>query len=252
MGRAPLLTRDNVERAALAAGVAVFFVTGYFGIGRTVDPARARDLATALDRRIPFVASAVWVYLAMFPAAVSPLVLVRCPRLFRRTVAAYGVAIAVSLIVFAALPVTSVGLRADVARLDSGALAPRAVSLLYNLDPPFNSFPSLHLSIATLAALSAWRAGRLNAWAACAGVAAIAVSVVAVKQHFVLDAAGGLILAALIYAVVVRPYEPTLGLDGISPSRSRNAMRESTVADSEGSRRAAGDESRAARYASLS
>jgi membrane-associated phospholipid phosphatase len=225
VGRAPLLTRDNVERAALTAGVAAFFVTGYFGIGRTIDPARARDLATALDRRIPFVASAVWVYLAMFPAALSPLLVVRCPRLFRRTVAAYGVAIAASLIVFAALPVTSAGLRADSARLDTGALSPRVVSLLYGLDPPFNSFPSLHLSIATLAALSAWKAGKLNGWAAAAGVFAIGVSVVAVKQHFVLDAAGGLILAALIYAVVVLPYEPTSGLDGISPSRSRNAIR---------------------------
>jgi hypothetical protein len=211
VGRIPLLTRFSVERIALAVGVIAFFIIGYFGIGMSVDPLRAHDLTTTLDRRIPFVASAIWVYFAMFPAAVSPLFLVSCPRLYRRTVAAYAAAIAVSLVLFALLPVTSAGLRVSDATLTSGDLSRRAVALLYRLDPPLNLFPSLHFSIAALAAFATWKAGRVGGIAAVCGVTAIGLSICAVKQHFVLDAAAGLVLSGAIYAIVLRSYAPNLG-----------------------------------------
>jgi len=138
---------------------------------------------------------------------------------------ARSIAIALSLIVFAAVPVTSIGLRANRAALDTQHISPFAVSLLYRLDPPFNLFPSLHLSIATLAALSVWKAARVAGPTALAGVAAIGTATCTVKQHFVLDGLAGIALAALVYAVVLRPYEAPPGLGGISPSPSRNDIR---------------------------
>jgi membrane-associated phospholipid phosphatase len=202
-----------VERAALTIGVVAFFLAGYFGVGLHLGPSGARELRTALDGRIPFLAGSVWIYLWVFPASLLPLFLIRCPRLFRRTIAAYTIAIAVSLIVFAAFPVTSIGLRVDPKTLDVTRFSPWAVSLLYRLDPPYNLFPSLHLSIASIAALSAWKASRAYGVAAFAGVVSIGVSICTVKQHFVLDGVGGLALAALVHAVVLRPYEPWPGTD---------------------------------------
>lgn len=225
LGRAPLLNRDVALRITFVAALVAFFAFGYFGIGRNVDPSRARELATALDRRIPFIPATVWVYLAMFPTALSPLVLVRPMRLFRRTCGAYAAAIGVSLILFAAFPVTSKGLRAQGGALDPLSLSSRAVALLYRLDPPFNLFPSLHLSIAAIALLSAWKAARLPGAAVGLMLAVIGVSVCTVKQHFVLDALGGLTLAAVVYAVVLRPYRASPEYDGISSSRNRNAIR---------------------------
>ena len=202
-----------MERAVLTIGAVAFFVIGYFAVARNIDPARALDLGTALDARIPFLARSVWVYLWVFPASLLPLFLVRCPRLFRRTLLAYALAIAASLVFFVALPVTSIGLRADPGRLDVTRFSPWAVALLYRLDPPVNLFPSLHLSIAALAALAAWKARRAYGAAACVGVALIGVSICTVKQHFVLDGLGGAALAALVYAFVLRPYAPTPGID---------------------------------------
>ena len=210
---APVLTRRVVPRAFLTIGVLAFFLAGYFGVGLGLDSGRARDLGTVLDHRIPFVAASVWVYLAVFPASLLPLFVVRCPRLFRRTVLAYGLTIATSLVFFVALPVTSIGLRADPATLDVTRVSPFAVALLYRLDPPVNLFPSLHLSIAALAALSAWKARRAYGTAACVGVALIGVSICTVKQYFVLDGLGGAALAALVYAFVLRPYAPQPGTD---------------------------------------
>ena len=213
LGRTAVLTDRVVPRALLVVGVVAFFIAGYFGVGLSVDPSRARDLGTALDRRIPFIAASVWVYLWVFPASLLPLFVVRCPRLFRRTLLAYGLAIAASLIVFVAFPVTSLALRADRAALDVTRLSPWAVALLYRLDPPVNLFPSLHLSIAGLAALSAWKARRAYGAAAFVGVALIGASICTVKQHFVLDGLGGAALAAIVYAFVLRPYAPKPGTD---------------------------------------
>jgi membrane-associated phospholipid phosphatase len=192
--------------------VLVLFAAGYFGVGLAVDPLRARTAGTVLDAAIPFIPETIWIYLLVFPAALLPLFVVRSQRLFRRAMAAYAVAITVSLAVFAAVPVTSVGLRVDARSLDRRHFSSWAVSQLYAIDPPFNLFPSLHLSIAALAGLAAWKAERTWGRVALSGVAVIAISICTVKQHFVADALGGGAVAALVYAAILRPYKP--GEDG--------------------------------------
>lgn len=211
MGRAPVLTRGPGGRAVLTIGVVAFFVAGYFGVSRLVDPARAISLGTELDRRIPFIAASVWVYLWVFPASLLPLFVLRCPLLFRRTLLAYTLAIAASLLVFVAVPVTSSRLRVGPQLLDVTQPSGWAVAVLYRLDPPVNLFPSLHLSIAALAALSAFKARQAYGAAAFVGVALIAVSICTVKQHFVVDGLAGAALAALVYASVLRKYTPPPG-----------------------------------------
>jgi membrane-associated phospholipid phosphatase len=67
--------------------------------------------------------------------------------------------------------------------------------------------------MAALAGLSAWTARRSYGAAAFAGVALIGVSIVTVKQHFIVDGLGGLALAAVLYAQILRPYEPPPGYD---------------------------------------
>jgi len=191
--------------------VPAYFAAGYFGVGLNADPGRARGIETALDASIPFIAGSVWIYLGLFPTAFLPLFVVRCRRLFRLTILAYVLAITASLLVFVAFPVTSTHLRVDAGALDLSRFAPWAVALLYRLDPPYNLFPSLHLSIALLAALSAWKASRAVGAAALAIVLPIAVSICTVKQHFVLDAAGGAALAFVLYALVLHRYEPAPG-----------------------------------------
>jgi len=204
--------RSGVEKAVLTLALVAFFIAGYFFIGHATDSSRARELTTPLDRWIPFVPASIWVYLWMLPAALIPLFAVRCQDLFRRTYLAYAIAIAISLACFAAFPVTSLRLRVDPAALDVTRFAPWAVATLYALDPPYNLFPSLHLSIATLAAFSAWKADRRYGAATFAGVALVAVSICTVKQHFLLDGIAGMALAALTYAVVLRPYRPAAGV----------------------------------------
>jgi membrane-associated phospholipid phosphatase len=203
--------RRVVERVVATVFVVAFFVVGYFGVGLTADPSRARELALPIDGSIPFVPWTVWIYLWVFPASFLPLFVVRCPALFRRTMIAYVVAIACSLVIFVVFPVTSVGLRVDPATLDVKRFSPWTVAVLYELDPPYNLFPSLHLSMAALAASAAWKADRRIGMLTAVGVALVGVSICTVKQHFVLDGLGGLAIAAAIHAIVLRPYRPPRG-----------------------------------------
>jgi hypothetical protein len=197
-----------LERLALTGSLVILFIAGYFGVGLSRNPREAHELRMLLDQQIPFLARSVWIYLLIFPAALIPLFVVRCPRLLRRTALAYATAISVSLICFTAFPVTSARLRVAPAILDMNRPSDWAVSVLYSIDPPYNLFPSLHLSIALVAAFSAWKACRLYGTVSFVCLVFIGVSVCTVKQHVVVDALGGVALGSLASAVILQPYRP--------------------------------------------
>jgi hypothetical protein len=194
------------ERAAITSLVLASYVAGYFSIGWATDPGRARSLATPLDALIPFVPETVFLYAWVYTAMVFPLFVVRSPALFRRVGLAYAIVIAACLAMFAVYPVTAVDLRPDVGALDASRFAEWGVTLVYTVDPPYNLFPSLHLAVATLAALSAWKARPVYGAIGFAWVLLIAVSVSTVKQHFLIDSAAGAALACAVYAAIIRPY----------------------------------------------
>lgn len=194
----------GAERASLTGGVIAFFVVAYLGAGFAADPQRAGDLALPLDDRIPFIAESVWIYLSVFPIVLLPVFMVRSRQRFRRTALAFAVTIAVSLACFLAYPTSSIRLREEVLpTLDTDRLSERAVVMLYRVDPPYNMFPSLHVSLAILAALSVFRVNRLYGALVLAGVGLIGVSVCTVRQHVLVDALGGAALAVVVDALVV-------------------------------------------------
>jgi hypothetical protein len=199
------------ERALLGTGLVALFSVGYCSAELTNVAARAHVLTLSLDRSIPFVRASVWIYLWVFPAATLPLFVVRCPRLFRRASLAYAAAIIISSAVFVAFPVTSRPLRVETDSLDLSRASDWAVALVYHVDPPYNLFPSLHISIATLAALAVWRASPRRGAVALVAVAMLSASVCTVKQHFVLDAVGGVVLATALNALLLATYRPPEG-----------------------------------------
>ena len=170
------------------------------------DSANAHTLALSLDGRIPFVPESVCVYVLVYSAALSPLFLVRCRRLFLRTALSFALAIALALLCFLLWPVTSLGLRPPLEALDPSRFVEWGVMLLYTWDPPVNLFPSLHVALAALAGLAAWKAQPAAGAFALPAVVMIGVSVCTVKQHFLVDVLAGAALALAIYGAVLRPY----------------------------------------------
>jgi hypothetical protein len=191
------------ERAALTGAVLAFFLAGYFGIGWLDDPSRARSLALPLDGRIPFVLGSVIVYWSVLALALLPIFCVRNAALFRRVALAYALATAASFACFLVLPVTSIGFRPDANVYADAGFAGWLLRLLHFLDPPLNLFPSLHLALATLAALAALRVWPALGAFALVWTACILVAVCTTKQHYALDALAGLALAGAAHAAVV-------------------------------------------------
>lgn len=205
---------DLREKCLLVLVLFVLTFAGYYAIGLTASTVTARTLRTPLDDAIPLVPACMWLYVWVYTAMVYPCFVVRCPFLFRRAVLGYAIVVVVSLATWIALPVTSIGLRPDASSIDISTFEGWGLKVNYTLDPPFNCFPSLHMSIATLAGLSAARARALWGWAALPPVLGIGVSILTVKQHWIVDGVAGALLGLAAYALVVhrarvagRPHE---------------------------------------------
>jgi membrane-associated phospholipid phosphatase len=80
---------------------------------------------------------------------------------------------------------------------------------IYASDQPYNDFPSLHTSLSTIIAIHWWRFDRRIGIAAAIWTALIVASTVLVKQHYLADVAGGLVLASVTSVVVMRATRAT-------------------------------------------
>jgi membrane-associated phospholipid phosphatase len=75
---------------------------------------------------------------------------------------------------------------------------------IYASDQPYNDFPSLHTSLSTIIAIHWWRVDRRIGMPAAIWTALIVMSTVLIKQHYLADVAGGLVLAGVTSWAVIR------------------------------------------------
>jgi membrane-associated phospholipid phosphatase len=78
------------------------------------------------------------------------------------------------------------------------------IRTIYASDQPYNDFPSLHTSLSTIIAIHWWRFDRRLGIAAAIWTALIVASTVLVKQHYLADVAGGLVLATVTSWLLMR------------------------------------------------
>ena len=75
---------------------------------------------------------------------------------------------------------------------------------VYQVDPPYNCFPSLHVAYSCLAALVAYHVHRGLGLAALSWAAVVSVSTLFTKQHYVVDVVAGVAMAYAADAAFVR------------------------------------------------
>ncbi len=197
--------RAPIDRWLVALALVAYFVVGFRVLPMTA-VGRATTLRTALDDKIPFLPWTMYLYAFVYTAMLYPLFVVRCSRLFNRVVLAYFAVLTLSFLCYLAFPVTSVGLRPDSSMLSDHVFHEWGLKLNFALDEPYNLFPSLHLSIATLAMLSAWKASPRLGALALPIVVGVGIAIVTVKQHYVVDGVAALALSAAVYCWILRPY----------------------------------------------
>jgi membrane-associated phospholipid phosphatase len=149
-------------------------------------------LRTAFDQSLPVVPIFVVPYVSLQPFIYASLVifLLFRARIFQSAVLSMIVTFLVSYLFFA-FAQTFV----DRPVLSGQDVFTSMVRGVYAGDHPFNDFPSLHVSTSTIIAIHWWRFSRKFSWPLIIWAGLIALSTVMVKQHYVADIAGGLILA---------------------------------------------------------
>lgn len=178
-------------RIAISAMVIVTVLFVYSFTNSSMNP--RVDFYTALDAAIPFMPWTITIYMSMYLLFAVAAWYVDATEFLRGLLALMIVSM-LSLIGFVALP--SHYPRPDPASIDAGWLRAMYESM-FSFDPPGNTFPSLHVATTVTAALMLKDTKVWWAWAIWG--AAISLSTLTVKQHFVADVAGGIAVAVFAH-----------------------------------------------------
>ena len=153
-------------------------------------------LRTPLDEALPFVPLFAIPYLLYLPFVAITLLLFGFTSWQRFTVLAIA-------FIFASLTADLFYLffqtfvqRPSVPGNDLGS---QLVRFVYGHDQPYNDFPSLHTAGSTLCFVAYYRWRRRFGLSVLPVVLAIIVATVLIRQHYLADVGGGIVLAALSY-----------------------------------------------------
>ena len=170
----------------------------YWGGAALAETRHHYQFSTALDRAIPLIPWTVCIYFGCYAFwALHYCLCAAVPLRARRFFTADFIAKGVCFVFFVGLPTTMA--RPAVQGLNVWESLVRA---LYILDAPVNLFPSIHclnswLCWASARDIPAFSHG-YKAFALCAAVA-VCVSTLTLRQHVLLDVAGGILLAEVCW-----------------------------------------------------
>jgi membrane-associated phospholipid phosphatase len=175
----------------------VSLVPFYLVIARHARASVVYTPALALDHLLPVVPVWALVYGALYAfLIVLPVLVVQQADLIRRTVWAYITVWGVAYVCFLLYP--TVGPRPDGVAGDGFAVW--GLQFLYDADPPYNCFPSIHVAHSFVSALACYRVHRPLGLVTLSCAALVAISTLLTKQHYVADVIAGVVLALLANA----------------------------------------------------
>ena len=186
----------------LVAGLAGYAL--YFPLSQAAANGPSHDISLPVDHALALTPMWIFVYAGIVHMALLPLTVIADRRLFRRAAIAYLCAETIAFVVFLTYPV-QMALRPEIP--PSSEFADWGTALCYYLDAPGGCLPSLHVAMATLAALVTFRADRLVGSFAMVFALLIAVSTLLVKQHYLLDVVAGVGRSFAVYALFVHPLD---------------------------------------------
>lgn len=177
-------------------GISLVFTSlltaAYHIIARVVTPT-SLDLTTAFDRAVPFVPWTVWFYVPLYALVfLVPLLVVDDWRYFGRMAMLLTATAVPGGLIHLLLPIEIERPAAP----DGPGVTLFMLRSVYATDPPVNTFPSLHVAMATSMTIAAFGLGRRVGAITLLFTALMTVSVLTLKQHFLADIFGGWALSA--------------------------------------------------------
>lgn len=172
-----------------------YFAVSHFTEGRPVHTLYIFEW----ERRIPFRPEFVWIYLSIYPTFLLPFLFIRDQDFFRIFSLAYITVMFVCYVTYLIYPVTI-----ERPAFAEDCFSTWALGIIYRADKPWNCFPSMHVAMSLLAALTILEVHHVRGLLTLLLTVAIAASTVLIKQHYILDVLGGMALTLVIYFVYFR------------------------------------------------
>lgn len=180
------------------------FLIGYFVIGylplNWFNESRSYyyTVAFPFERDLPFIPAFILGYLVVYGSIVILYFLVDTIGLWRRAVVAHLILMTVCYVVFFAFPVRMIE-RPAVDDIVVRSLIDVFARTYFIIDRPYNLMPSLHAAFPMLGTLLVWHRRPVGRYVLMTTTIITCVSVVLVKQHYIMDVVVGLAAAALAY-----------------------------------------------------
>ncbi len=195
------LTRPYQVSVGMVALMAL--VPAYIFIAQRVSFGVLHRPELALDRVLPLTPVWALIYGALYLfLIVLPVFVVREPEHIRRTFAAYLAVWLTAYAIFLLYP-TAAPRPHNVA---GDGFTAWGLRFLYEADPPYNCFPSIHVAHSFVSALTCYAVRRRVGVVATVAAALVALSTLLTKQHYVVDVVAGVCLALVAWGVFLRGY----------------------------------------------
>ena len=174
----------------------MFYFIAYFSIQSFIT-VNEYNLSTEIDKLIPFVPQFVWVYHTIVPILLfTAIVLIQRKDVFLSMITALivaGLTMSVFYVVFPSFyPREPIG---------DYSLSAALVEMTRMVDGPSNTFPSGHVTFSWILVffVSLSEQARKFRWAYLLWAVLITTSTLVLKQHFIVDAISGILLASVCY-----------------------------------------------------
>lgn len=192
-----MTVRDRLTKNLLFFIVLIYYLGGYFLIDEwTARRGGVHHLALPYEARLPLLPALIFAYLMVFGFLATSYLVVDDLPFFKKVVRAFLICITFHFIFFLIFPV-EYNLR-PVVDPDRG-WAYYLVYFYYWLDPPYNCFPSMHISNSFLVSFILQRYRPGVGWVLFPLAILVAISVVLVRQHYIVDVISGFFVGWLIY-----------------------------------------------------
>ncbi len=177
--------------------IMTYYLGGYFIIAEVTSyRSDIHTLALPFEKDIPLYPAFIFAYLMNFGLLAFAYVFVEDLQYFRRMVKSFFISTTIHYVVFLIYPVQYT-LRPDIDPNQGWAYF--LVYFYYFIDPPYNCFPSMHVSNCWLVAFLIHRYHKKVGYLMYVIAFFVAVSVVLVKQHYIADAVVGSFVAWIAY-----------------------------------------------------
>jgi len=215
------LSRRIKAKYLLLFGIVNFIL--YFTIEALITTSEY-DFLTPFDLKIPFIPEFIWVYHSFIPVLILSLIgLIKSKKIFLSALGAFFTAMVILSLFYVILP--SYYPR-ELWPTTTDTLSDWLLNLTRAIDAPNNTLPSGHNTFCWMiaffmiptscAAKYKWLVPAYFTWAVL-----ITVSTLVLKQHYVIDAVSGIILAFMCYKFAMKIIAPKIKENQLAKSYKR-------------------------------